>query len=152
VPGGRAGRWPSRTVELGAVSLLALLAVAVVMLQRDVLARQLWVDESWRADQISLTGGFWPELRSAEAPFPLLWLVVERVSVALAGNTLLALRLPPVAAFVALDPLTYAVGRRWLSVPVSFAMAALLVLNGPIFDYAVQLKPFTLDCACSCWT
>ncbi len=146
---GWASRLRPRTVELAAVAALALLAVAVVVLQRDVLARQLWADESWRAYQISLREGFWRELRFAEAPFPLLWLVVERVSVELGGNTLLALRLPPIAAFVALGPLTYAVGRRWLSVPVSFATAALLVLNGPIFDYAVQLKPFTLDCAAS---
>jgi hypothetical protein len=96
-----------------------------------------------------LTDGFWRELHSADAPFPLLWLVVERASILVGGNSLLVLRLPVVAAFVALGPLTYAVGRRWLSAPMSFAAAGLVVLNGPIFDYAVQLKPFTLDCLAS---
>ncbi len=146
---GRASRLRPGMVELVAVALLVLLAVAVVVLQREVLTRQLWGDESWRAYQISLTDGFWGELRRAEAPFGLLWLVVERAAIMAGGNTVLVLRLPVVAAFVALGPLTYAVGRRWLSVPVSFATAGLLLLNGPIFAHAVQLKPFALDCAAS---
>ena len=131
------------------MALLVLLAVAVIILQREVLARQLFAGESWRAYHFSLTDGLWRELRSADAPLPVLWLVVERASILVGGNRLFALRLPVVAAFVVLGPLTYSVGRRWLSVPISFAAAGLLVLNGPIFAHAVHLKPFTLDCIAS---
>jgi hypothetical protein len=139
----------ARPVELAAMGSLVLLAVAVIALQHEVLGRQFWGDESWRAYHISLTDGFWRKLKGADAPFPLLWLLIERAAIRVGGNNLLSLRLPVVAAFVALGPLTYVVGRRWLSVPASLATAGLLLLNGPVFAYAVQLKPFPVDCAAS---
>jgi hypothetical protein len=145
----RTGRPPARSVELAAMGALLLLALAVIALQHEVLARQLWGDESWRAYHISVTDGFWAKLKGADAPFPLLWLLIERAAILVGGNTLLSLRLPVAAAFVALGPLAYVVGRRWLSVPASLATAGLLLLNGPVFVYAVQLKPFPVDCAAS---
>jgi hypothetical protein len=146
---GWADRPRARPVELTAMASLVLLAVAVIALQHEVLARQFWGDESWRAYHISLTDGFWRQLKGADAPFPLAWLLIERTAIRIGGNDLPSLRLPVALAFVALGPLTYAVGRRWLSVPASLATAGLLLLNGPVFVYAVQLKPFPVDCAAS---
>jgi len=92
-----------------------------------------------------LTSGFWDQLGQANAPLAAGWVALEKVTIAVFGNTEWALRLPEVLSLPSLAGVTYVLARRWLGVAGSLLTTGALVLNGPIDHEAVQLKPYVLE-------
>ncbi len=142
---GRAGRWRSAT---GVAVLVGLDAMVVAALW-PTLVRPLWYDEAWRAYHISVGAGWFETLRTANAPLSGGWFAVEKLAVALGGNTELALRLPQIIALVALSLVTYLLCRWWLPRPDATVAAGLLTVNGGLLVYGMQLKSYLPEAVCA---
>jgi hypothetical protein len=130
------------------VALLALDAMIAAWVW-PTLTRPVWYDEAWRAYHISIGAGWFAALKTANAPLPGGWFAVERLSVALFGNTAFVLRLPELLTLPALTLLTYTLGRWWLPRPVAAVTAAALTLNGSVLVYGLQVKSYLPEAACS---
>ncbi|WP_239380244.1 hypothetical protein [Frankia sp. CIT1] len=139
---------------LVAFAVLAGLDAAVVVAVWPTLARPLWYDEAWRAYHISAyhigvgTGSF-DTLRTANAPLSLGWLAVEKLAVAVGGNTEKILRVPQIISLIALSLVTYTLGRWWLSRPAATIVAGLLTINGGLLVYGMQVKSYLPEATCA---
>lgn len=128
--------------------LFLLLAVAaptaVVGYLWSYASKPLWHDEQWRAYFMSRTDDFWSSLHGSVA-LSAGWVAVEKISIAVFGNTETALRVPTVAFIVALTVTTYLAARRWVAPLPALLAAGLAGGNGAVVGYGMQLKPFVID-------
>ncbi len=130
-----------------AAAIYVLLAIAAVMefWLRDLLTNPFFTDEAWRAYDITLGAGFFSHLNQSGAPLALGWLGIEDTARLLLGNTEPALRAPMFVAYPVLGIVTYLLAKKWLSRPVSFCVAALLMVNPWIVNNALQLKSYSYE-------
>src|SRR5215471_18234783 len=139
----RRGR-PS-TGDLIAVAGLLAEAGVIEFLLRHLLSRPFYYDEASRAYEIAQGGAFVSHLGTAAAPLSLGWVGIENAARLVLGNTEAGLRGPMFAVLPVLGLATYVLARRWLGPVVSFCAAALLLVNGWIVNYALQLKSYSYE-------
>jgi hypothetical protein len=131
--------------DLLAVFGLLVEAGVIEFFLRNLLSRPFYYDEASRAYEIAQGGTFLSHLNTAAAPLSLGWVAVENAARLVLGNTEAGLRAPMFAALPVLGVATYLLGRRWLGPAVSFCAAALLLANGWIVNYALQLKSYSYE-------
>jgi hypothetical protein len=139
--------------RMGRVQVGDLLAVAgliagagvIEFFLRHLLTRPFYYDEASRAYEISQGGAFLSHLGTAAAPLSLGWVGIETAARLVLGDTEAGLRAPMFAALPLLGVATYLLGRRWLGPVASFCAAALLLGNGWIVNYALQLKSYSYE-------
>jgi len=141
--GGRPGR--ARAGDLLAVASLVVGAGLVELFLRNLLTRPFYYDEAWRAYNIALGRGYLAQIHNTPHPLALGWLVIENAARFLLGDTEAGLRAPMFLALPLLVVATYWLARRWLGVGVSFCVAGLLLVNGWIVNYALQLKSYSYE-------
>jgi hypothetical protein len=137
---GRLGRG-----DLLAVACLLAEAGIIEFFLRHLLARPFYYDEASRAYEIAQGGAFLSHLGTAAAPLSLGWVGIETAARLVLGDTEAGLRAPMFAALPLLGVATYLLGRRWLGPVVSFCAVALLLANGWIVNYALQLKSYSYE-------
>ena len=144
---GPAGWRPGRpgAGDLLAVAGLLIEAGLIEFFLRHLLARPFYYDEASRAYEIAQGGAFLSHLRTAAAPLSLGWVSIENAARLVLGDTEAALRAPMFAVLPVLGMATYILSRRWLGPVVSFWAAALLLVNGWIVNYALQLKSYSYE-------
>jgi hypothetical protein len=135
----------ARTGDVVAVACLIVLAALIEFFLRHLLSRPLYYDEASRAFEIAEGGAFLSHLGTAAAPLALGWVAIENAARLVLGDTEAALRAPMFAGLPVLGVVTYFLARRWLGVVVSFGVAALLLVNGWIVNYALQLKSYSYE-------
>ena len=145
----RPGR-PGRPGRLGPGDLLAVVVLLVEagvieFFLRNLLSRPFYYDEASRAYEIAQGGTFLSHLNTAAAPLSLGWVAIENAARLVLGNSEAGLRAPMFAALPVLGVAAYLLGRRWLGPAVSFGAAALLLVNGWIINYALQLKSYSYE-------
>ena len=140
-------RRPSRlsAADLLAVAALLVEAGVIEFFLRHLLTRPFYYDEASRAYEIARGGAFLSHLGTAAAPLALGWVGIETAARLVLGDTEAGLRAPMFAALPLLGLATYLLGRRWLGPVVSFCAAALLLANGWIVNYALQLKSYSYE-------
>ncbi len=148
--GSAAGRAAGRPGRFGLGDLLAVVGLlvetgAIEFFLRHLLTRPFYYDEASRAYEIAQGNAFLSHLGTAAAPLSLGWLVIENAARLVLGDTEAGLRAPMFAALPLLGVATYLLGRRWLGPGVSFCAAALLLANGWIVNYALQLKSYSYE-------
>ncbi len=131
--------------DLLAIAGLLVEAVLIEFFLRPLLARPFYYDEASRAYEIAQGGAFLSHLRTAAAPLSLGWVSIENAARLVLGDTEAALRAPMFAVLPVLGVATYILSRRWLGPVVSFWAAALLLVNGWIVNYALQLKSYSYE-------
>jgi hypothetical protein len=139
--------------RLGRVQVGDLLAVAglvagaglIEFFLRHLLSRPFYYDEAWRAYNIALGSGYLAQMHTTPHPLALGWLVIENAARLLLGNTEAGLRAPMFLALPLLVVAAYRLARCWLGVGVSFCVAGLLLVNGWIVNYALQLKSYSYE-------
>lgn len=126
---------------------MALVAVSglIELALRRLLSRPFYYDEAWRAYEISLGHRFLGSFHIANAPLALGWFGIESAARIVLGNTEAGLRAPMFLAFPVLGAATYRVARCWLGVLPSFLVAGMLLVNGWIAFYALQLKSYSYE-------
>jgi hypothetical protein len=134
-----------RTADLLAVAALVVGAGVIEYFLRHLLTRPFYYDEASRAYEIAQGGTFLSHLGTAAAPLSLGWFGIETAARLVLGNTEAGLRVPMFAGLPLLGVATYLLGRRWLGRVVSFCAAALLLANGWIVSYALQLKSYSYE-------
>ena len=137
---GRPGR-----ADLIAVAVLLVEAGVIEFFLRPLLTRPFYYDEASRAYEIARGGAFLSHLGTAAAPLSLGWVGIENAARIVLGDTEAGLRAPMFAALPLLGVATYLLGRRWLGPVASFCAAALLLSNGWIVNYALQLKSYSYE-------
>ena len=144
---GRAVRWPGRIGVSGLLAVAGLVALAGVIefFLRHLLTRPFYYDEASRAYEIAHGGAFLSHPGTAAAPLSLGWVSIENAARLVLGDTEAALRAPMFAVLPVLGMATYFLSRRWLGPVVSFCVAALLLVNGWIVNYALQLKSYSYE-------
>jgi hypothetical protein len=142
--GVRPGRRLGMTDVL-AVAALLIEAGIIEFFLRHLLTRPFYYDEASRAYEIAQGGTFLSHLGTAAAPLSLGWVGIENAARLMFGDTEAGLRAPMFAALPVLGVATYLLGRRWLGTAMSFGAAALLLLNGWIVNYALQLKSYSYE-------
>jgi hypothetical protein len=152
VPRLRLPRWrlrlPRRALpwERLALALLVLELVVLLSQVRLGLSKPFWYDEQWRAYHVSLAGpSFWRQIRQANSPIAGGWVLLEKGAALLLGNLEWALRLPMALGFALAVVFTWLVGRRLLGRVGGLLVAGALAINGPLFAYAPELKPYTVE-------
>jgi len=120
-------------------------AGVIEFLLRHLLSRPFYYDEASRAYEIAQGGAFVSHLGTAAAPLSLGWVGIENAARLVLGNTEAGLRGPMFAVLPVLGLATYVLARRWLGTAASFCVAALLLLNGWIVNYALQLKSYSYE-------
>jgi hypothetical protein len=140
-------RRPARPGRADVLAVIGLLVEAGVIefFLRSLLSRPFYYDEASRAYEIAQGGTFLSHLSTAAAPLALGWVGIENAARLVLGNTEAGLRAPMFAALPLLGVATYVLGRRWLGPAVSFGAAALLLVNGWIVNYALQLKSYSYE-------
>jgi len=73
------------------------------------------------------------------------WLGIENAARLVLGDTEAGLRAPMFLALPLLAVATHLLARRWLGVGVSFCAAGLLLANGWIVNYTLQLKSYSYE-------
>ena len=131
--------------DLLAVAGLVVEAGLIGFFLRHLLTRPFYYDEASRAYEIAQGGAFLSHLGTAAAPLSLGWVGIETAARLVLGDTEAGLRAPMFAALPLLGVATYLLGRRWLGPMVSFCAAALLLANGWIVNYALQLKSYSYE-------
>jgi hypothetical protein len=136
--------------RLGLADLLAVVALLIEaglieFFLRHLLTRPFYYDEASRAYEIARGGAFLTHLSTAAAPLSLGWVGIETAARLAFGDTEAGLRAPMFAALPLLGVATYLLGRRWLGPAMSFGAAALLLVNGWIVNYALQLKSYSYE-------
>jgi len=135
-------------VPLGDLLAVAALVVGAGLIEfwlRHLLTRPFYYDEAWRAYDISLGPNFLSRLPVAASPLALGWVGIENVARLVFGNTEAGLRTPMFLGLPVLAVATYLLARRWLGTWISFGVAALLLLNTWIINYALQLKSYSYE-------
>jgi len=140
-------RW--RAPDTIAVLALVLASVVVLVVLRHMLTRPLWYNEQWRAWHFSLGRRFLEELSQINSPVSAGWVMVSKASIAVLGNTEIALRLPLTPAVPALAVVGYLLARRWLGVVGSLLVMVVLLCNVMVMTYAEQLAPYNLEAVCA---
>jgi hypothetical protein len=131
--------------DLLAVAALLVGAVVIEFFLRHLLTRPFYYDEASRAYEIAQGGAFLSHLGTAAAPLSLGWVGIETAARLVLGDTEAGLRAPMFAALPLLGVATYLLARRWLGPVASFCAAALLLANGWIVNYALQLKSYSYE-------
>jgi hypothetical protein len=145
-PGAR--RRPAADVAVP-TALAATVLVVLAVLHR-LLTRPLWYDESWRPHFLAEPpSAYWGELAHANTPSALGWAVLTRLVGDAAGWHALALRIPELAALVALPAVAYAFTRRFAGPVAAGLGAASLGLSGVLVDLGTQLKPYSVEALAS---
>ena len=142
----RAHRW--RRVAAGDLLAVAVLIIEAGLIEfslRRLLTRPFYYDEASRAYEIALGRGFLANLHIAAAPLAFGWFAIETASRVLLGDTEAGLRAPMFLALPVLGAATYWLARRWLGIWPSFIVAGLLLVNGWIVNYALQLKSYSYE-------
>ena len=134
-----------RVGDLLAVAGLVVGAGLVEFFLRNLLTRPFYYDEAWRAYNIALGGGYLAQMHTTPHPLALGWLAIENAARLSLGNTEAGLRAPMFLALPLLVVATYRLARCWLGVGVSFCVAGLLLVNGWIVNYALQLKSYSYE-------
>jgi len=126
---------------------LLLTEVALVLTQvRTGFAKPFWYDEQWRAYHMSVSGSaFWQQYQQANAPIAGGWILLEKGATLLFGNVEVALRLPVVLSFALAVVFTWRVGRRLLGGLAGLLVAGALAVNGPLFEFVPELKPYEVE-------
>jgi hypothetical protein len=140
----RRPRVPGRA-DLLAIAALLVEAVVIELVLQHLLTRPFYYDEASRAYEIAQGGAFLAHLGTAAAPLSLGWVGIETAARLVLGDTEAGLRAPMFAALPLLGVATYLLARRWLGPVVSFCAAALLLVNGWILNYALQLKSYSYE-------
>jgi hypothetical protein len=143
-PDVRRPRLPGRA-DLLAVAGLLVEAGVIEFFLRHLLTRPFYYDEASRAYEIAQGGAFLSHLGTAAAPLSLGWVGIENAARLVLGDTEAGLRAPMFAALPLLGMATYLLGRRWLDPVAGFCAAALLLANGWIINYALQLKSYSYE-------
>lgn len=133
------------TVGLPAAAALVVIALLVELYLRHLLTRPFYYDEAWRAYEVSLGRTFLSRLSGAPAPIAFGWWALEVVARHVFGSTEAGLRTPMFALLPVLGVATYALARAWLNRPASAVVAGLLLVNGWIVNYALQLKAYSFE-------
>jgi hypothetical protein len=128
-----------------AVAGLVVLAGVIEFFLRHLLVRPFYYDEASRAYEIAQGGAFLSHPSAAAAPLSLGWVSIENAARLVLGDTEAALRASMFAVLPVLGMATYFLSRRWLGPVVSFCVAALLLVNGWIVNYALQLKSYSYE-------
>lgn len=158
ISGGVAGPAPDTretTGSRGAVDMLAvvvvsLLAVAVQAVLWERFRQPLWYDELWRPHFVAEPPGtFWSELSVANTPSAIGSMGLLRVCGDVFGWHAWALRLPSAVPLVALAAGTWLLARRLTGRTAAFTAALTVTLGGTVVDLASQVKPYTLDATCA---
>jgi 4-amino-4-deoxy-L-arabinose transferase-like glycosyltransferase len=136
-----------RYADISAVVVLLAGFIAIVAALRRAIAQPLWFDEQWRAYFISVSADWWHRLGQATGPMAALWYALERAAVAIGGNTETPLRLTNIGWMLAMTIGMYALTRIWLGPLASLIVAALVMVNGELLNFAVQLKPYNAEAA-----
>jgi hypothetical protein len=131
--------------DLLAVAALLVGAVVIEFFLRHLLTRPFYYDEASRAYEIAQGGAFLAHLGTAAAPLSLGWVGIETAARLVLGDTEASLRAPMFAALPLLAVATYLLARRWLGPVTSFCAAALLLADGWIVNYALQLKSYSYE-------
>ncbi len=145
---GAAANAAPRWVGAAVVAALLVEAAVVFLRVRARVSAPFWYDEQWRAYHLSLSAGFWRELRHVNTAVAVGWVGIERASALAFGNNEWALRLPEVLALPAIGWPTWRVARHWVGVTASAIIAAAMVASGPLLPYALQLKPYAIEALC----
>ena len=147
-PAARPAAAPPGRVPVGDLLAIAGLVAAAGLIEfylRHLLTRPFYYDEASRAYEIALGHGFLGQLRTAAAPLALGWFGIENAARLMVGDTEAGLRAPMFLALPLLAVATYLLARRWLGVGVSFCTAGVLLANGWIVNYALQLKSYSYE-------
>ena len=139
------GHRQARAGDLLGLACLVVEAGVIEFFLRHLLTRPFYYDEASRAYEIALGGRFLAHLNTAAAPLALGWVSIETAARLLLGDTEAGLRAPMFAALPLLGVASYLLARRWLGPMVSFCVAALLMANGWIVNYALQLKSYSYE-------
>jgi hypothetical protein len=131
--------------DLFAVAALVAGAGLIEFWLRHLLARPFYYDEAWRAYNIALGPDFLGHLRTSPGPLALGWVGIENAARLVLGDTEAGLRVPMFLVLPVLAVGTYALARRWLGVAVSFCVGGLLLVNGWIVNYALELKSYSYE-------
>jgi hypothetical protein len=152
---GPATRWAGipavrrlRRVPRGDVLCVAALVVGAGLIEfwlRHLLTRPFYYDEAWRAYNISLGPHFLSHLHASAGPLALGWVGIEYAARLVFGNTEAGLRAPMFLGLPVLAVATYLLARRWLGTWMSLCVAALLLFNTWIINYALQLKSYSYE-------
>ncbi len=132
--------WPSR------LAILLILLGAAARAALYARTRSLWVDEASLA--LNIVGRSFAELFKPldyAQGAPIGFLLLEKLSVTLFGNSEYALRLVPLIGSVLSLPLFYAVARRFLSPSAMLAALALFALSPTLIYYASEVKQYSTD-------
>lgn len=135
------GREPSRqTAWLAVLPALAVAAVGLV----GARTREMWEDEyaTYHAITISWTdlGRLFTHLDIVHAAYYMLM----RGWIAVAGDSLLALRVPSIAALALTAAVTVLIGRRLVSTPVGVVAGLLLAVVPAVSRYAQEVRSYAL--------
>src|SRR6266702_5308690 len=113
---GAAANAAPRWVGAAVVAALLVEAAVVFLRVRARVSAPFWYDEQWRAYHLSLSAGFWRELRHVNTAVAVGWVGIERASALACGNNEWALRLPEVLVLAAIGWPTWRVARHWVGV------------------------------------
>lgn len=136
-----------RYADISALVVLVAGFIAIVAALRRAIAQPLWFDEQWRAYFISVSTDWWHRLGQSTGPMAAVWYAFERAAVAVGGNGETPLRLTNIGWMLAMAVGMYALTRIWLGPLASLIVAALVMVNGDLLNFAVQLKPYNAEAA-----
>jgi mannosyltransferase len=140
-PGAHAPRRTGRPGWTAWFALLPPLAIAAVGL-RGAGDREMWEDEYATYHAITVS---WSELGRLFAHLDIvhaLYYVLMRGWIAVAGDSLPALRLPSVAALALTGAVTALIGRRLVSTPVGVVAGLLLAVMPAVSRYAQEVRSY----------
>jgi 4-amino-4-deoxy-L-arabinose transferase-like glycosyltransferase len=134
-----------RRTDLVTVAALVIGAGLIEFWLRRLLTRPFYYDEGWRAYNVALGSKFLSQLHASAGPLALGWVGIENAARLVFGDTEAGLRAPMFLALPVLAVATYLLARRWLGAWVSLCVAALLLFNTWIINYALQLKSYSYE-------
>lgn len=139
-----------RRIDLLCVVLLIAMVTGIEIAVRHAALRPLWYDELWRAHYLSVpVRDFWADIRQANAPSPLGWMVATRGAAEVFGWHAWVLRLPQLVTLPLLGTGMYALTRRFTGPPTALMAGALLGISGTVIDLGSQLKPYSVEAICA---
>ncbi|WP_199516341.1 glycosyltransferase family 39 protein [Nucisporomicrobium flavum] len=137
---------PRRTGPAGWTAWLALLPAVVIAAVSLIGAdqREMWEDEYATYHAISIT---WSELGRLFTHLDIvhaLYYVLMRGWIAVAGDSLTALRIPSIAALALTGAIVVLIGRRLVSTPVGVVAGLLLAVIPAFSRYAQEVRSYAL--------
>jgi mannosyltransferase len=135
---------PRRTGPAGWTAWLALLPAVVIAAVSLIGAsdREIWADELATYHAITIS---WSELGRLFTNLDIIhsfYYVLMRGWIAVAGDSLLALRIPSIAALALTGSVVVLIGRRLVSTPVGVVAGLLLAIIPSISRYAQEIRSF----------